>query len=319
VTSRQEIIQQAAEWVARIEGGELSNTEQQKLLLWREQSQEHERAWDAALQLKHMFDSVPTDLSKRVLSRKRVDRRLVLKSFIGLSFAVSTGWFTYTKLPWPVFFADYTTVAGEQKSVVLPDGTQLKLNTSTAVSIAFSDSVRKIQLHTGEILVQTTHHLPADDRPFVVNASQGNIHALGTRFSVYEKKLGNYSEIQVQVFEDAIKINPESTEKEIQIYSGQQISFTSKSISKPGRLTDLDPPWIHNQIIANDLKLGEFIREISRYRKGIVRCDPLVENLRISGVFQTNNTELALSIISETLPVKVSKLTEFFVIVSPKS
>src|SRR5690606_11580505 len=78
--------------------------------------------------------------------------------------------------------ADYRTATGEQRRSVLADGTQLQLNTASAVDVAYDANSRRLVLREGEILI-TTAPDPAG-RPFFVQTPQGIVQALGTRFSV---------------------------------------------------------------------------------------------------------------------------------------
>ncbi len=51
--------------------------------------------------------------------------------------------------------ADYRTATGEIKPIVLSDGTQLVLNTASAVDVHYDDRQRLIRLHAGEISLIT--------------------------------------------------------------------------------------------------------------------------------------------------------------------
>jgi transmembrane sensor len=47
------------------------------------------------------------------------------------------------------------TATGERRTLLLPDGSRLVLNTASAVNIAFDANARHIRLVAGEILVTT--------------------------------------------------------------------------------------------------------------------------------------------------------------------
>jgi len=74
---------------------------------------------------------------------------------------------------------------------------------------------------------------------------------------------------------------------------------------------------VKGQLIADNQRLSEFLAEVARYRSGIIRVDPAVADLRISGVFQLKNTDQILSSLAGTLPVRISRMTGYWVTVTP--
>ena len=65
------------------------------------------------------------------------------------------------------------------------------------------------------------------------------------------------------------------------------------------------------------MRLDAFAAELARYRAGIVRCDPDVADLRISGAFQLNNTDSVLQALPALLPVQVTYRTSYWVTLGP--
>jgi transmembrane sensor len=213
---------------------------------------------------------------------------------------------------------DFRTAAGEQRRLALPDGSRLHLNTASAVDMAFAADTRGLVLYKGEILVETAFDPTQLQRPFLVQTNQGRIRALGTRFTVREISNGRGGQTHVTVLDQAVSIRPALVTAETRLEAGQQAHFT-RTQQPLARFAPVgEPPWIRGQIIADRQRLGDFIQELARYRPGILRCDPAVAHLRISGVFQISDTDQVLSIVAETLPVRVSRLTDFWVSVGPK-
>jgi len=71
-------------------------------------------------------------------------------------------------------------------------------------------------------------------------------------------------------------------------------------------------------LIAQDQPLGEFLQELSRYRPGLLRWDPAVANLRVTGSFQLADTERVLVLLAATLPVELHWRTRFWVTLEPR-
>jgi len=313
------IVDEAADWLARREDAPLGDAEQRELEAWRARSAAHERAWRAALELEALLGSVPKDVAAQVLGRPRVDRRTVLKSLAGLLVAGPAVWTTYRHVPWAEWRADYRTGTGEQRRVALPDGSRLLLNTASAVDVEFSAAQRRLVLQAGEILVETAADRAERSRPLLVETTHGRIRALGTRFAVREGEVAGTSRTWVGVVEHAVALRPaRAGEGERVLAAGRQATFTRHAVEPPTPLAPGDTAWTRGQIIAERWPLGELAGELARYRPGVLRCDPAVADLRISGVFQVDDTDRVLSIIEETLPVRVASVSRYWVSIGPR-
>ena len=55
--------------------------------------------------------------------------------------------------------------------------------------------------------------------------------------------------------------------------------------------------------------------ELGRYRTGHLACDSAVASLRVSGAFPVADTEQALAVLARSLPVRVRRLTRYWVTV----
>jgi transmembrane sensor len=81
--------------------------------------------------------------------------------------------------------APYSAVAGTQvgelRTLSLPDGSHIRLNTASSVAVDYTGTVRAIRLHRGE-----AHFTVARDsaRPFTVTAGSVTVRAVGTAFNV---------------------------------------------------------------------------------------------------------------------------------------
>lgn len=66
-----------------------------------------------------------------------------------------------------------------------------------------------------------------------------------------------------------------------------------------------------------DLTPFDFIREVGRHRAGVLRCDPAVADLRLTGAFPLDDTDRVLEGLEQTLPVTVRGFTPYWVTVGP--
>ena len=64
------------------------------------------------------------------------------------------------------------------------------------------------------------------------------------------------------------------------------------------------------------MRLDEFVTELARYRSGWIRIDPAVARYRITGVFNTADTDQALRALTNSFPLKITYRSRYWVTIS---
>jgi len=307
------IIKEAATWLSRLKEKPLTDDEQTALEIWRNQSQQHQQAWQRAEQFTQTLNHIPHGLGLAVLDRPTsMSKRAFLKPFALLLVAVPTGIITYRTAPWQMFTADFQTAMGEQKAIQLADGSQLTINTNSAIDVDFDDNQRLITVHAGEIYIETAHD--AKNRPLFVQTSHGRLHALGTKFVVRKQDDDSY----LGVLESAVDILPkENSTQHTIIRAGQETTFTATQIQPYQILNSNASAWLDGIIYADNMPLSEFVATLSRYRKGVLRCDESIKNVRISGAFQLNKPDEILETLQKTRPIRIQWHTRYWGTIYP--
>jgi transmembrane sensor len=201
---------------------------------------------------------------------------------------------------------------GEQKNLQLPDGSQLLLNTDSAVNIAFNPRERRVMLLNGELLISTARDFGA--RPFIVETPQGTARALGTRFCVRTEG----SRSQVSVLEGQVVVMPQMLQQSTTLSAGERQSFKLNRFDAPEQFDVAAVSWDKGMLLANNMRLDELLGELSRYRPGVLRCHPDVAALRVSGAFSLRDTDASLRLLSDTLPLNISRMTRYWLSVEPR-
>ncbi|MBP2167276.1 transmembrane sensor [Erwinia toletana] len=306
-------LKMAAQWFATLCAGEVSPQQTQKWQLWYQQHEDHRWAWQRVESLQGQLHSMPGSFSYQTLEHARqhsaVSRRRVLKSLC-LLLGVGGSWQLWQSPVGQGLRADSRTATGEIKSLRLSDGSQLALNTNSAADIRFSAQQRLIFLHQGEISITTAADAQPQPRPFLVQTAQGMLRALGTEFVVRESGDSTLLSVMQHAVEVRLQAQPETT---IKVSAGQQLRF---SASEAGPLLPLaagSGSWTRGLLSVSDWRLSEVIEEISRYRHGHLSCDAAVADLRISGTFPLRDTDRILTLLAQTLPVKVQTITRYWV------
>ncbi|MGO1254828.1 MAG: FecR domain-containing protein, partial [Alcaligenes aquatilis] len=100
------------------------------------------------------------------------------------------------------------------------------------------------------------------------------------------------------------------------LQAGQQVLFSKQQSYTPEPANEQASAWQRGLLVAERWRLGDFLAEVARYRAGVLRCDPAVAGLMISGVYPLQDTDAILQSVSQALPVQVRMMTPYWVTVS---
>lgn len=307
-------LEQAALWYTRLNAETATDVDQLAWQAWLTAAPQHGWAWQQAERLQQRMQRVPGSLAERTLDlatrERRANRRGVLKGLVVLVGGASLGWGGYRQVCEGPWLADYRSSMGERRPVALQDGSQLLLNSDSAVDVRFDAQQRLVLLRQGEILITTGSD--SQRRPFSVQTRQGRILALGTRFSVREQG----PDTLVSVFEHKVQITTARGQTAL-LSAGQCCRFNADGIEQPTPLDSAADAWSRGLLIANDQRLDSFVGELARYRRGWLRCDPAVAGLRISGTFEIDDSEQILRALAGSLPIRVVQRTRYWVTLLP--
>lgn len=305
----QSILDDAADWLVLLQSGEASDHDRARLAHWRERSPAHEAAWQRAEGVLETFQQVPPKLGRDTLARLPNPGRRELLALLAL--AVPSAWLAWRHTPWQEWTADLRTATGEQKTITLADGTRLVLNTATAVDVAFTASERRIALVAGEIFITTAQDPSPTPRPFIVRTDHGNLRPLGTRFNV--RRLDDST--RVAVFEGAVEVRPIDASQAAIVRVGEQMAFTASALQAAQPADASAALWERGMLLAQDMSLGDLVTELSRYHRGVLRCDPAVAGLTVSGSFPVADTQASLALLEKSLPVRIGRATSYWITV----
>ena len=313
------IVQQASKWMARLWSGEASDDDKAACEQWRTLHPDHERAWNRLQVMEDKLHGIPREIARHALREPAVaaytTRRQALKLLGLITVAGGAMYQVRESDTWEFAFSDYSTQTGEIREIALLDGTHLILNTATAIDVRFDDQERRIMLRSGEILITTAPDSAAVYRPFRIQSRQGMVEALGTRFTVRQDADISH----VAVFEGAVKIHPvHAIDTAIRMDAGQRTVFSAEQIMPPVTAQESAAAWSRSMLVAENMRIADFLTELSRYRSGLLRCDPTVADLRVTGVFPLHDTDRALLNLTLGLPVRVVYRTRYWVTVQAK-
>lgn len=305
---------QAAQWLMLMHSGEMTEADRHACDAWRASHSDHELAWQRAALVGKKLGLVPPQVGMPTLrNAAAINRRAAIKTLMMLMTAAPVAWTAYRLAPWQEWIAQEHTATGQQRELSLPDGTCLTMNTATAIDIAFDERERRVILRSGEIMIETARDPALVARPFIVESKQGTMRALGTRFIVRQDSLTSH----IAVTEGAVEVKPtDNVDAVFIVDAGYQADFTRLQ----GERLVIDPyagAWREGVLYAEKMPLSEFVAQVARYRPGVLRCDPAVADIRVSGAFQLRDTDAVIKALVESLPIRVSFVTRYWATVGP--
>lgn len=303
----------AAEWLTTFRSGAVEETDRARWRQWRAEHPDNDRAWLHLEAVCARLQGLHGNGAYRALSApdggqtSHAGRRRALALLAGVGVAGLAGWHLHRSTVLQSLVADLRTGVGERRTWTLDDGTRLVLNTASAVDVRFDSNQRLLVLVAGEICV-VTGHADGDRRPFTVQTAQGRVRALGTAFTVRQRD----GRTDVVVQHGAVALAPTKAVSLV-LGAGQRTWFSSGQAAPPVAAGSDDIAWTLGSLVADDMRLADFLAELGRYRRGVLRCDPAVADLRFSAVFPLQDTDRILAMLPNSLPVRVRLHTRYWV------
>jgi transmembrane sensor len=215
---------------------------------------------------------------------------------------------------WPVPIEAWTTAPGEQRTVILRDGSRVTLNTRTQMTARISWRVREVQLGRGEAFFEVAKD-PA--RPFTVTTTLGSARALGTRFDVYVAAQG----LAVTTEEGSVLVRNADNGPGVTVDAGHRAELRAGEVQAEVRSTDLHGAlsWMTRRLDVNDEPLDAVLRDLSRYTEWPVRADtPAIGALHVSAVLRTGDMTALAAMLRGAFGLDVEQRGDEWVVVDPK-
>lgn len=193
------------------------------------------------------------------------------------------------QLPW----ASYSTSVGQVSTLTLDDGSQIKLDTQSALRARLSLAHRDVELQRGQAFFTPRHEWL---RAFDVIVNQHVVHAIGTRFLIDRK---GDDEFQTLVAEGKVEIYPTehttANPPPQTIAAGQVLTVGPNGThvdSLNASQIEQRLAWRDGMIDLNET-LAEAVAEFNRYnRRKLLIDDPDLDALPVKGRYDAHKPDL---------------------------
>ncbi len=197
----------------------------------------------------------------------------------------------------------YSTAVGEQRTVVLADGSTVILNALTTIRVRMSRRDREIDLLRGQAFFHDVHE---QNRPFIVRSGDATVRAVGTQFDVDKKSDG----MVVTVLEGRVAVAQSLNGSRqggrtasfladaqpsigdlvpVLASAGQQVIVVADDVQAPKRVNvAAATAWLHSRLVFDDTPLGKVAEQFNLYNtRRLIIMDPELRKVGISGVYSS--------------------------------
>lgn len=310
-TEQRQALRNASHWYAVLSGERVSPQQEEKWQQWVDANHENQWAWQQVENLRQQMQTMPGSVASKALHDSQLTRRHVLKCLL-LAVGAGASWQLWKSDISTGIRADYHTAKGEIRQFPLNDGSLLTLDTASAANVRYDDNERRIDLLFGTLAL--TSGKDVQKRPLRVYTPQGQLTALGTEFSVERQE--HRTLLRVNQHAVAVRL-AQQPHQLMTVQQGQMMSFTANTFDALQQISE-KLEWTRGLLSVSDRPLGEVIAQLARYRQGVLRCDPLVAQLRVSGTYPLLQSDVALDALQKTLPVSLQRVTRYWVTVKAR-
>lgn len=317
-----ELAAEAAVWIARLHSPSRSRHLERECLAWQARSEAHRLAFERCTDLWMDLAGVDRAAAEQAAAKFRQARQQVGQGANPAPNPAprSRGW--KPQRPWIAALiasmalavtgvmvahswrdADvYGTSLGEQRLVMLADGTRMSLNTSTRVRVDFGPSRRSVSVEGGEALFEVAKDA---GRPFVVHAAGTEVTATGTAFLVRLSSSGAAAGLDVTLVEGQVVVQGGANSaatlvQPVVMAAGDRLRVRGNPKGdgplRPVAAPQMDRPpmdqvlaWKRGEAIFDNVLLGDALAEMNRYSAVPIVIDAALSELRISGQYRTGD------------------------------
>ena len=317
--SSEQIDREAAQWLARLDSQPENAALRAQFESWRSADARHAAAYlrlsiawarmDRLSALSAGPSSIDSDTLRARSERYRdatSDKSSNVRGYKWRRAAIAAG-FVLLTLGGLVLFNSFsgetlTTQVGGFARARLTDGSTVELNTGTRLKVHMDDEFRRVELLAGEATFSVAHE-PA--RPFIVNAGEATVRAVGTRFNVRRR----VESVDVLVTEGTVRVARARYSGGAEVANSALVSAGESALIAPTHidrapitpaLADRALAWHHGSLEFESSTLAEIVAEFNRYNeRRIVIDDPDLAAMQIGGRFSATNPDGFVHVLTD--------------------
>ena len=258
--------------------------------------------------------------SEKPRERKKTRRRWALVA--AAASLVIVAWFVQSTLR--ASPPTLVTALGEQRSILLADGSTMMLNTNSAARIRITSKTRALDLLRGEMLVDVAKDAT---RPFRVLSGDLVIEAVGTQFNVHRRAdatvvtvvegrvlLGRLRSAQApSIVAGVAEPSAAVATGRMELSDGLQATVPTGAVSVKPVHANLEraTAWTERRLVFEHEAVGDVAAQFNRYnRSRLLIADPSLASRRITGILDVNDPDAFVALLEELDSIEVRLTAE---------
>jgi len=315
--SREGAAAQAAAWFVRLHSEDATGDDWLAFEAWL-QTPRHaaayewlERLWlaldDDAPAIARALDA-PAYAPRRPISARRPERGITRRAWLAaggaLAATVAAGVFGVANWPAPADPGQtYRTAAGEVRDILLADGTRIKLNGASSLTVRLGRDLRRVEMADAEAVFDVAHD---PRRPFVISVGDREVRVVGTQFNLRRHASATWLTVRRGLVEVRPRGLPAAAPARVAV--GQQ--FVHRDGEPHAVITAVEPAgafaWTEGRLVYQDAPLSEVAADLSRrFVRPVRTADAATAQLRFTGVLVIDDEKDVLRRLAAYAPVAV--------------
>lgn len=202
------------------------------------------------------------------------------------------------------------TAYGSRSEILLPDGTNVKLNAGTTIKYIYN---RKSNTREVDFRGEAFFEVAKSDAPFIIhNPDNLNIEVLGTTFS-----LSAYEEdeiFSVSLLEGSIELSLSGINNrrsgynsKLKLSPGEMVQYdrNTKKLQKLDKDISHSYGWMNNKLYMDNMSLADVCKKLERWYDVKIQLEPGLENsAHYTGVLQEDNITDILNALCSLSKIK---------------
>ncbi len=311
------VAEEAARWFVSLQGETATGEDWLAFERWLQASPAHAHAYERleSLWIDLEYAPVAKDLGGRPVTaahrlpgNRRAPEAVRRRAWMGAgaaiaaSLAVAVGVGVWSP---GVATQTYVTPAGKTQDIALADGTHIRLNAASKITVSLGLDARRVEMADAEAVFDVAHDAR---RPFLINVGDRQVRVIGTEFNLRHRA----DLVDLTVRRGVVEVRPANAldAAPTRVTVGQELTH---SAGEPGSILRVSDPdqvfaWTNGQLIYRDQPLSDVAADLSRRFATPVRtADARTAALRFSGVLVTDNEPDVLRRLEAFAPVRVER------------
>jgi transmembrane sensor len=249
-------------------------------------------------------EEIWAELEQRIEAKQPAGRTVVMGTRAWLAVAATIALLTAIAVFMQVYTKTVGVPSGKHSTVILPDGSQVRLNAQSAIIFKplmwnFSRNVR----FEGEAYFEVK-----PGKKFEVVSAYGKTSVLGTSFNIYARN----KDYQVTCVTGKVMVMQTQNNKTTILYPGQQAVIKKDGLLDvfSGVNTEQTTAWLNNILTFTSMPLPKVFEEISRQYGIVIRFPGDLDYIYTGTFKKTTPVENALNLVCKPFMLKLNRTSE---------